>query len=260
MKGKKEMLISESGIFEIQDSSKWTQKAYTFQITQADLATSPAIFIAFIPTAASTTYGALIDNVKLTPVEVKEVSFGGTNNYWELWADDSGVTNASEVAKNKIYSAPQWKDVNGDSDAADDTQKEHNYAVAYTRNTKPKIGAKIKITGASNFGAIKIKATGPGGVAIPETTATVSNDEVTLSLTETSSALVKTIKFYDKKDDAKAFKLEWEVKIGDSGWAKIGTTKHTVYVTLATPKTPLRQETLCVPSMGAVLTGFKSPV
>jgi hypothetical protein len=180
--------------------------------------------------------------INLLPVEVKEVSFDGTK-YWELKSDDAA----------KTYSAPQWKDVDGNGKPTDTAQGERDYAVAFTRNTKPKIGAKFKIASASNFGAIKIKATGPGGMAIPETAATVSGDDVTLPLTEASSALVNTIKFYDKKDDAKAFKLEWEIKVGTADWSKIGTTKHTVYVTFDDPSpmkdfdgntVTLRQETL----------------
>jgi hypothetical protein len=182
--------------------------------------------------------------VNLLPVQISEVSFGG-DKYWELWADDCDASNGSQVPADKKYSSPQWKDVDGNEKPTNTAQGERDYAVAFTRNTKPKIGAKFKISGASIFGAIKIKATGPGGVAIPETTATVSGDVVTLpNDTEASAALVNTIKFYDKKEDAKAFKLEWEVKIGNSDWSKIGTTKHTVYVLLADPITSLRQETL----------------
>jgi hypothetical protein len=181
--------------------------------------------------------------VNLIPVEIEEVSFGGTK-YWELKSDDAATT----------YSAPQWKDVDGNGKPTNTAQGERDYAVAFTWNTKPKIGAKFKIASVSNFGAIKIKATGPGGVAIPETAATVSGDEVTLpNDTEASAALVNSIKFYDKKDDAKAFKIDWEIKIGDFNWLKIVTTKHTVYVTLGDPSpmkdfngnnVTLRQETL----------------
>jgi hypothetical protein len=172
--------------------------------------------------------------VNLLPVQIEEVSFGGTK-YWELKSDDAATT----------YSAPQWKDVDGNGRPTNTAQGERDYAVAFTRKTKPQIGAKFKIASASNFGAIRIKATGPGGVAIPETSATVSGDVVTLpNDTEASAALVNTIMFYDKKDDAKAFKLEWELKIDNSDWSKIGTTKHTAYVTLDDPKTSLRQESL----------------
>jgi hypothetical protein len=121
---------------------------------------------------------------------------------------------------------------------------ERDYAVAFTRATKPKIGAKFRISSASKLGAIKIKAAGPGGISVPETAATVFDDHVTLPLSEASSALVNTIKFYDKKDESKAFKLQWQVKVGDLDWFTVGTTKHTVYVTLDDPKTSLRQETL----------------
>lgn len=179
----------------------------------------------------------------LLPVQITEVRFGG-NKYWELWADDCGASDASQVPPGKKYSAPQWKDVDGDGKPTNISQGERDYAVAFTRNTKPKIGAKFKVTKASELGTIKIKASGPDGLTIPEEVADVSGDEVTLDLKESSTALVNTIKFYDKKDAAKVFKLEWEVKIGDSDWSKIGTTKHTVYVTLGDPVISLRQETL----------------
>ncbi len=171
------------------------------------------------------------DSVILLPSKVSEVSFSG-DKYLELKSDDAATT----------YSAPQWKDANGDSDAAD--SGDHNYAVAFTRNTKPKIEAKFEIASASTFGAAKVRATGPDGIAIPETEATVSGDNVTLSVTESSASLPNVIRYYDKTVDAKAFKLEWEVKFGSSDWVKIGTTKHTVYVTLADPVTSFRQESL----------------
>lgn len=171
--------------------------------------------------------------VYLLPAQISEVSFGGTK-YWELKSDDAATT----------YSAPQWKDVDGDKNPTNVAQGEHDYAVGFTRNTKPKIGVKLKIASASNIGTIKIQATGPGGIAVPETAATVSGDEVTMPLTEASAALVNTIKLYDKKDDAKAFKLKWQVKIGNSDWLDIGTTKHTVYVILSTEAPYLYLESL----------------
>lgn len=164
------------------------------------------------------------------------MSFAGTK-YWELWADDCGASDAANVPAGKKYSAPQWKDVDGNGIPTNTSKGEHNYAIAYTRNAKPQIGAEFKILGASNFGTIEIRATGPDGIKIPETAATVSGDVVTLpSTTQTVTALVNTIKFYNAMDDAKAFKLDWEVKLGASNWSKIGTTNHTVYVTLNDPQ------------------------
>ena len=171
--------------------------------------------------------------LEVASVKMAEVSFGG-DKYWEIKSDD-GKTG---------YSAPQWKDIDGNMNPTSAEKGERDYAVAFTRATKPKIGAKFRISSASKLGAIKIKAAGPGGISVPETAATVFDDHVSLPLAEASSALVNTIKFYDKKDESKAFKLQWQVKVGDLDWFTVGTTKHTVYVTLDDPKTTLRQETL----------------
>lgn len=73
--------------------------------------------------------------VLLLPAEMKEVSFGGdATKYHELKSDDAATT----------YAAPHWVDNNGDSDAADIPQSEHNYARsksrprAQTRSTHPR--------------------------------------------------------------------------------------------------------------------------
>jgi hypothetical protein len=181
--------------------------------------------------SSSTAPGTL--TIQVVKVELKEVSFGG-DKYWELKSDDG----------NTHYNAPQWKDVDGNMNPTNTGQGERDYAMAFTRATKPKIGAKFRISSASTLGAIKIKAAGPGGMSIPESAAILSGDDVVLDLKEASATLVNTIKFYDKKDESKAFKLQWQVKVGDLDWFTVGTTKHTVYVTLDDPKTPLRQETL----------------
>ncbi len=181
------------------------------------------------------TGGVISREVEITFLmgQVTEVGFGG-QKYWQLKSDDG----------ENIYSAPHWKDVDGDGKPTDVGQGERNYSVAFTRNTKPKITAKFKIAGASDFAAVKIKATGPGGLTIPETAASVSGDEIVMPSTEASSALINVIKFYDRKEDSKAFKLKWEMKADDYEWCPLGVTKHTVYVVLADPETSLRQETL----------------
>lgn len=172
--------------------------------------------------------------VGVVPARVQEVHFNGTK-YWEVRSDDG---------KTK-YEAPQWKDVDGDGKPTNSAQGEHNYAVAFTRESKPKIGAKLKIQTASSLGTIHIRATGSDGITIPETATAVSEDTaMSAPLAESSTPFGQTIKFYDGSDAAKAFQLQWEVKFGSSAWAPVGTTTHTVYVTLGDPKTSLRQETL----------------
>lgn len=171
---------------------------------------------------------------RVIPIQLETVSFGGDKNYWELTSDDSTTT----------YSAPQWNDKDGDGNPSNKSLGEHNYAVAFTSNTKPKIGATFKITRAWLMTSIQFKATGPDGISIPPTAATVSGDEVTMPLTASTTPLPSTIKYYNK-DDSTAFKLDWQISLdGGTTWTAINSTKHTVYMTLADPATSLRQESL----------------
>ena len=159
--------------------------------------------------------------VVLFKVEIEKVSFSGAK-YHELKSDNTRTT----------YSAPHWVDRNGDGDANDSWDK--NYPVAFTRNTKPKIGAQFKLDTSLNRRSVKIKATGPGGVAIPETNATISDGTVILHQTQSTGAFVNSIKFYNAQEEGKEFELTWQMAIGGS-WFDVGKTKHTVYLTLDDP-------------------------
>jgi hypothetical protein len=172
--------------------------------------------------------------VKLVPVEIKEISFAGSN-YHELKSDDG----------NKTYDAPQWLDGNGDGQATTSTSTgDKNYPVSFTRNTNPIVGAMFSIHGLPNNLAIKLRAKGSDGIKIPETAAQVNGNDVTLPVTASDTSWPNMIKFYDRNDANKAFKLDWEIKVGDSDWAQVASTKHQVYLTLNDPVTALRQETL----------------
>lgn len=176
--------------------------------------------------------------VLLLKMDIEEVGFlpgSSGNNYRELTKDtDTRIK----------YEKPHWVDANGDGDA--DDEGDQNYPVAYTRKTKPKIEAKFECGVDLSGQTIKIKATGSGGIAIPETDATVSGCTVTLMPEESSGEFVDTIKHYDHKTSGQEFELAWEMQIGSSGWFSVGETKHTVYLTFAAPSTSLisRQESL----------------
>jgi len=133
------------------------------------------------------------------------------------------------------YSAPHWVDKDGNGNPTDTANGEKDYSVAYTRNTKPSIGAKFSIQGLPNNLAIKLRAKGSDGIEIPETAAQVNGNDVTLAVTASSTNWPNTIKFYDRSDANKAFKLDWEIKVGDAGWAQVASTKHQVYLTLNDP-------------------------
>jgi hypothetical protein len=172
------------------------------------------------------------------PVEIETVSFGGDdNNYWELTSDDGRTA----------YAAPQWLDRDNDSDATNLAIGEHNRAVAFTRNTKPKIGAVFKLPALSIWAPllpIKIRAHGSDGIEIPATTPNVQGEYTTLPLTPSTTELPDMVKYYNGNDGS-AFTLTWEMSFdGGSTWIELGVTKHTVYLTLAAPLTGFRQETI----------------
>jgi hypothetical protein len=168
--------------------------------------------------------------VLLLPVEITSVSFDG-DKYWQL---ESDTTDAS--GNYTQYSKPQWTDTNGSTNTTDPGV--HNYAVAYTCNAIPKIGATFRIPGASNWSSLKFKATGSDGISIPATAGTVGSDGVTVTMQVTASTTAlpaNTVKFYNWADNT-AFTLNWSISVdGGTTWSAINSTKHSVYVTLADP-------------------------
>lgn len=172
---------------------------------------------------------------QVVPMAIEGVSFGG-NNYHELTSDNGQTT----------YEAPQWVDTNGDLDPTNVATGERNNAVAFTRDTKPRIGAVFKLPGFPVNHPIKIRAHGSDGIEIPATVPDVSGNYAQLPLTESTTAFVDTIKYYNKNDGT-AFTLTWEMTIDDGEtWLEMGVTKHTVYLTLDDPSMgmDLRQETI----------------
>jgi hypothetical protein len=171
--------------------------------------------------------------VALLPLNLREVGFDG-DHYHELTSDDT----------NTIFAAPQWIDLDGNGDAMDTANGESNYSAAFTRNTSPKVESKFIIKDLPDNLEIKVKATASDGIIFPEKDAQVSGEDVVFPLTESTVALPDEIRYYPKTDAAKAFKIEWEIKVEDGGWGAAGESLHQMYVTLGTPITPLRQETL----------------
>jgi hypothetical protein len=159
----------------------------------------------------------------LLPVELEKISFDGTE-YYELKKDDLTET----------YSAPHWI-------KADAT----NESVAFKRNSKPEVEAFFKLDAPDDLLAkIKIKGVASDGVEFPEQALVRDGGSVKYPMKEASSAFPKAIKFYDRDDDAKAFKIDWQISIDGGAFTSIGESKHQVYLTLEKPVTALRQETL----------------
>ena len=160
----------------------------------------------------------------------KEVSFSNST-IGSLTNDDVSTT----------YDAPHWQD--GNDDGVAQMPGERNYPIAYVRNTPPTIAGKIKVkpsglTSVSGFSA-KIKVTGPGNIKIDETAATVGTDELELPAT------ASTGNFENEIDYLNPMTLSWEVEVNDKDhWCEAGETANRTYVTLGTPATFMRQETL----------------
>jgi hypothetical protein len=84
-----------------------------------------------------------------------------------------------------------------------------------------------------------------------QTIPTTAFDSSTNGLVQLPSTLAEgtfpnSIQCYFQKDNT-AFTLQWEVQINGGAWSKIGSTKHTVYLTLGTPAESIstyRKETL----------------
>ena len=162
----------------------------------------------------------------------KEVSFSNSTITPSLTSDDVSVT----------YDAPHWQDGNDDGDA--DDPGERKYPIAYVRDTPPTIAGKIKVkpsglTAVSGFSA-KIKVTGPGNVKIdPPVSATIGTDELELPATPSAG------NFANEIDYLNPMTITWEVEVNNKGhWCEAGETKNRTYVTLSTPTTTKRQETL----------------
>lgn len=164
-------------------------------------------------------------NAKVSPILIKEVSFGG-GGYHELKSDKG----------DKTYSAPHWVDVNSDGKVVTDSMPgERNYPVAFTRNTKPQVGGKFKVSGLPDGQSLKIKADSPQGLQLPETAVTADGEGlIALPMTLASGNLMNTIEFFAAEGE-NAFQINWQLKIGDNNWVSMGATKHTVYVTMAAP-------------------------
>ncbi len=164
------------------------------------------------PLALPSSYGT--STVMMASVALIELSF--TNNY--TIKSDNGATD---------YTDPQWQDPNGDGDVSDG----HSYPLCFTRNTKMKLTTgKWHVNLANPPFTIKIKGDGPGDLDFPETTATVSGNDVTISNLECSAAFSNAIDYYNP------LAVDWKASIdGGATWFSAGKSTNQTYVTLSTP-------------------------
>jgi hypothetical protein len=154
-------------------------------------------------------------------VELKEVSFSGTK-YHAVKKDDSSGD----------YTAPHWQDNSSPLDGDADDAGDKKYPICFTRNTKMKVSAKWRIELSGLGITVKVKGDGPGNLDFPETTATISGNDLTITDVECSNPFVNEVDFFDPMSIAWSFSVD-----GGSTWCAAGTSANQTYVTLGDPLT-----------------------
>jgi len=164
-------------------------------------------------------------------VNVERVSFSGAK-YIRL-TSDSGTT---------AYDAPHYIDANHDGDAID--VMDRNVPVAFVAGSTPRFSAVFRFGANLDGQTVKVKATGSEGVVISESEVSVSGDTGIMAVTSSSHAFPASIRYYDHLQTGREFALTWHMQIGKGRWSRVGTTRHSVFITLGTPSTRARQQSL----------------
>jgi hypothetical protein len=164
-----------------------------------------------------------VDNIKLTvlKVDLEEVSFSGTK-YHTVKKDDSSGD----------YTAPHWQDNSSPLDGDADDAGDKKYPICFTRNTKMKVSTKWRIEPSGLGDTIKVKGDGPGNLDFPETAATISGNDLTITDVEGSNPFANEVDFFDPMSITWSFSVD-----GGSTWCNAGTSANQTYVTLGDPLT-----------------------
>ncbi|MBN2589595.1 MAG: hypothetical protein JXA96_07025 [Sedimentisphaerales bacterium] len=152
-------------------------------------------------------------------VKLKEVSFTGTSS------------NMHTVYKNNMtgsYSAPHWLDNEPDGNP------EREYPISFERDTTMKVSTAKWYVNLPNGTNVKIKGEGPDGMNFPDTSATVSSNQITISDVTCTNPFPETVCFYNPME------INWKFSIdGGSTWLDAGTSENQTYITLDGPNTTL---------------------
>jgi hypothetical protein len=176
-------------------------------------------------------------------VQVLEAGFSGPGNQ-VVWADACNAYSAASVPAAMKFTAPQWKDLNGDG-IIDRAAGDQNFSTAFKRGSVVSVEGKLRIEGLSQNAAPVFRVRGPDGMETATITVPAdkrSGDDFTVGPAPFQQALPNCIWHYDR-----TFFLRWQMSLdGGSTWSEVASTPHTIYVILETPTTTatLRQETL----------------
>jgi hypothetical protein len=136
---------------------------------------------------------------------------------------DPGVT---------AYGAIEWVDANQDGDA--DDPGDSKFPTSYVRGETLSVSASFRLDRAWQGGTILVCATGPDGITVPWTAASVNGTTVTVSGVQAQGAFPNSVKHYDD------FQLNWFATVqGQTAYTQVGTSLNDLYLTLAEPQGPM---------------------
>lgn len=161
----------------------------------------------------------VVGKVKVISLGLKEVAFNGPN-YHIVKKDDGS----------QDYASPHWQDNSSPIDGDADDPSDKKYPICFTRNTKMKVSAKWQIEPPGFSGPIKIKGDGPGNLDFPETTATITGSELTITDVECLNPFKNEVDFFDP------LSINWLFSIdGGLSWRDAGKSNNQTYVILGDP-------------------------
>jgi hypothetical protein len=170
---------------------------------------------------------------KAVKIRAKSVAFGGS------------VITVKQDDGSGDYPTPHWKDNSVPADDDNDDVGDHNFPVAYVRNTSMVLTAEFEVEPASALGgATSATVTGTGSAGgttyVFTGTATVGGGLITLSNAQANVPLPNRIDYFNRLD------IGWTIAPNGGSMPNCGPlqTKHRVYVLLGTPNTGSRFETL----------------
>ena len=161
------------------------------------------------------------DNIQITVLKIMPKEFSFTNNH-TIRKDDSSLD----------YTAPHWQDNSSPLDGDADDAGDKKCPICFTRNTNMQVSAFWHIEPANPGVSIKIHGDGPGNLDFPETVATISGNDLSITNVACSYPFADEVNFFDPMS------IAWSFSVDDGAmWCNSGTSANQTYVTLGNPLT-----------------------
>jgi F0F1-type ATP synthase membrane subunit b/b' len=165
----------------------------------------------------------------VVPIRLREITFGG-DRYIPILRDDGSAR----------YDGEHWLDENLDG-IIDESDGERKYPVMYVSSsdgTESRLlikEAEFEFIGSPETDlsqlSFKIRGTGPGDIQIPEQSAVVFENKLTISDAESSGAFKGEVDFFDPMT------IQWQCRIENvTDWFDVGTSENQLYVTFQAPR------------------------